>query len=142
MTIQFLINIVVAIAYYCICFFIFSYLIISECISFLNNNPLFPIIITNIIVYLLYLKNKNEKQIYNKIIFSLSREIIILNDKLLNTSNFEVPLLIENKKEMKIDHLYKKCKQCNKLKTIIDYNKNLNSKDHHTNYCKECNVNF
>ena len=77
----------------------------------------------------------------------MSKEIFVLNMKNNDMKSQNENLLIEytsnaTKKNIKIDHLYKKCKQCDELKNITFFNKNLNSKDNFTNYCKDCNVNY
>jgi len=77
----------------------------------------------------------------------MSKEMFELNIKNNVIKSQHENLMIEytnntNKKDIKIDHLYKKCKQCNEIKNITFFNKNLNSKDNFTNYCKDCNVSY
>lgn len=143
MTTPILINIVVAIAYYIICIIAFMYIFLSECLSFIKNNPIIYIIVINIYFLFYILKIKREHIIIFNTCKGLSGEIVELikiNDGL--KSNQDKLMIEYSKKDVKIDHLYKKCKQCSILKNVLQFNKNMNSKDTYTNYCKDCNVNY
>lgn len=142
-----LINIVVGLSYYSICAFVFLYLFIVECIQFLNSNIITILCCFNIFMLFYMMNLRYEQHIVINTCRQMSQEIFELNIKNSVMKSQHENLLIEytnntNKKDIKIDHLYKKCKQCNELKIITFFNKNLNSKDNFTNYCKDCNVNY
>ena len=143
----FLINIVVSLSYYSICAFVFLYLFIDECIHFLNNNIITILCFFNIFMFFFLLNLRYEQYVMINTCKDMSKEISYLSNKNNIMKSQHDILMIEyskntNRKDIKIDHLFKKCKQCNELKNITFFNKNLNSKDNFTNYCKDCNVNY
>jgi len=145
MTTPILINIVVALSYYSICAFVFVYLLIIECIQFIYNNILFLLCMFNIFMFFYMINLRYEQYVLVNTCKSMSSEIYNLRTVNNMIKNDHQNLLIEynnTKKDIKIDHLYKKCKQCNQIKNISFFNKNLNSRDNFTNYCKECNVHY
>lgn len=147
MATPFLINIVVALSYYSICALVFLYLFIIECIKFVNSNIITILFFFNIFMFFYVMNLRYEQYVVINTCRQMSKEIFELNMKNNDMKSQNENLLIEytsnaTKKNIKIDHLYKKCKQCNELKNITFFNKNLNSKDNFTNYCKDCNVNY
>ena len=147
MATPFLINIVVALSYYSICALVFLYLFIIECIKFVNSNIITILFFFNIFMFFYVMNLRYEQYVVINTCRQMSKEIFELNMKNNDMKSQNENLLIEytsnaTKKNIKIDHLYKKCKQCNELKNIKFFNKNLNSKDNFTNYCKDCNVNY
>lgn len=146
MTTPLIINIVVGLSYYCICSFVFLYLLIVECIKFFHENIIVLLCVFNFFMFFYVLNVRYEQYIVINTCRGMSKEIYELINANTIMKNEQEKLLLEynnvSKKDIKIDHLYKKCKQCNKLKNITFFNKNLNSKDNFTNYCKDCNVNY
>lgn len=136
-----LIQIVTNITYYLVYFLVYSLVFIIEIIDFLNTYPLFVIIPISILIFNTCYHATLEKDVALNTCKDLSVQVYNLmkaNEKLQ-----ENLILIEyKKKELKIQHLFKKCKQCSQLKTLTDFNSNLNSKDTYTNYCKECSVQY
>jgi len=147
MATPFLINIVVALSYYSICAFVFLYLFIIECIQFVNSNIITILVFFNIFMFFYLMNLRYEQYVLINTCRQMSKEMFELNIKNNVIKSQHENLMIEytnntNKKDIKIDHLYKKCKQCNEIKNITFFNKNLNSKDNFTNYCKDCNVSY
>lgn len=136
-----LIQLVTNITYYSVYLSVYLLMFIIEIINFLNNYPIFVIFPLCIVIFNFYYSSALEKEVAIKTCKDLSAKVC----ELINANqNLQQNLLLieNNKKEIKIEHLFKKCKQCSNLKLLTEFNKNLNSKDTFTNYCKECSVQY